>query len=111
MAARKSGKWQIGKNRNRKDRREESKNRLRRRQAAASAKKKEMQDKLKQEAMAEALAELSKKGITEHEKKQEAKKKLEAKKAQEWVALKAAAVDRRRRRLRPKPGDDLLLSD
>ena len=110
MAPRKSGKWQIGKNRNRKDRREESKNRQRRRQAAASAKKKEMQDKLKQEAMAEALAELSKKGSIEHEKKQEAKKQ-EAKKAQERVALKAAAVDRRRRRLRPKPGDDLLLSD
>ena len=47
MAPRKSSTWPIGKNRNREDRHEESKNRQRLRQAAAPAKKKEMQDKLK----------------------------------------------------------------
>ena len=91
---------------------------------------------MKQEAMAAALAELSKKARVEAEKnkKQEAavaktpkkteqrdaakSKKAEAAKKEatekdcwHWAALKRAALDRRRRRLRPKPGDDLVLSD
>ena len=40
-----------------------------------------------------------------------AKKEATVKDCGHWVALKRAALDRVRRRLRPKPGDDLVLSD
>ena len=103
---------------------------LNRQQAVAAAKKKAEEEVLNR------LAELSKKATIKAEKteKQEvaaakspkkteqqdavksknalaAKKEATVKDCGHWVALKRAALDRVRRRLRPKPGDDLVLSD